>query len=183
MCSWNWRACVQQFSLPTNQSLVRGSYLLGRLCSSLWNWRTFFTCHYSSLPWPHLLTNLDRRPPWWSWLLTASLFLQLQLYCAPVRIFSTPAIQVCIKGWCWDDAVWSSYQSRAYLHVSMRKHLGFPLRRRSFSLSLKLGVLFWSSIPSSNLLGWSQLLMVFLTVREWVLVHWSPLCGSLPMLG
>ena len=40
-----------------------------------------------------------------------------------------------------------------------------------FSFFLKLGVLFRSLIPSSNLLRRSQLLVVFLTLQEWVLVH------------
>ena len=93
------------------------------------------------------------------------------------------AVQVCILGWHWNNAIWSSYQSRAYPRVSKRRHPGLPLRRRSFSLSLKLGVLFRSSIPSSNLLGWSQLLVVFLIVWEWVSVHWSPMCGFFSMLG
>ena len=149
----NLRAYVQQLSLPANQSSASGSYLWGRLCSSLWNRHTFSTYHYPSLPWPRLLANLDRRPPWWSRLLTASLLLQLKLYCVLVQIFSAFAIQVCILGWCWDDAVWFSYQSQAYPCFSRRRHIGLPLRRRSSSLSLKLGVLFQSSIPSSNLLG------------------------------
>ena len=153
MRPWNSKACVQQLSLSANQSSTRGNYLLGRLCSSLWNRRTFSTCHYSSLPWPHLLTNLGRRPPWWNRLLIASLFLQLQLYCALVQIFFASTVRACILGWHWDDAVWSSYQSQAYPRVSKQKHLGLPLRRRSSSLSLKLGVRFLSSIPLSNLLG------------------------------
>ena len=100
-----------------------------------------------------------------------------------VQIFFVSTIQVCILGWHWDDVVWSSYQSRAYPRVSKRRRPGLPLRRRLFSLSLKLGVLFRSLIPSLNLLGWYQLLVVFLTVWEWVLVHLSPMCGSLSMLG
>ena len=92
-------------AVGSNQSSTRGSYLLGRLCSSLWNRHTFSTCHYSSLPWPHLLANPDRRPPWWNLLLIAYLLLQLQLYCALVQIFSASAVQACILGWRWDNAV------------------------------------------------------------------------------
>ena len=152
MHPWNLRACVQQLSLPADQSSARKSYHLGRLCSSLWNRCTFSTCHYSSLPWLCLLANLDKRLPWWSQLLVVSLLLQLQLCCALVQILSASAVQVCILGWCWDNVIWSSYQSRTYPRASRKKHLGLPLRRRSSSLSLKLGVLFRSSIPSSNLL-------------------------------
>ena len=43
-----------------------------------------------------------------------------------------------------------------------------------------------SVVPIFNTLdeshGWSQLLVVFLTVWEWALVHWSPMCGSRQML-
>ena len=89
---------------------------------------------------------------------------------------------VCILGWRWDDAVWSSYQFWAYPRVPRQKHLGLPLKRKSSFLSLELGVLILSSTPLLNLLGWSQLLVVFLTVWGWALTRWSPTCNSPQML-
>ena len=182
MRPWNLRACVQQLSLPVDQSLARGSYPLGRLCLGLWNQRTSSICNYSFLPLPRLLANLGRRLSWWNQLLVASLLLQLLLCCTLVQIFSTSTVQVCTLGWRWDDTVWSSYQLQAYPHVSRRKHLGLPSRGKPSSLSPKLGVVILSSIPLTNLLGWPQLLVVYLTVRRWALVHWSPMCDSPQML-
>ena len=144
MRPWNLRACVQQFSLPVDRSLARGSYPLGRLCSGLWNQCTSSICHYSFLPLPHLLANLGRKLPWWNQLLVTSLLLQSLLCCALVQLFSISAVQVCTLGWHWDDAEWSSYQFQAYHCVSRRQHLGLPIRGKSFSLSPKLGMLILS---------------------------------------
>ena len=109
------------------------------------------------LPLPCFLANLGGRLPWWSQLLIASLLLQLQFCCALVQIFSTSDVQVCILSWRWDDAIWSSYQFRAYPCVSRRKHLGLPSRRKPSSLSPKLGVL----ILSIPMYGSPQMLRQF----------------------
>ena len=146
MHPWNSIACVQQLSLPASHSLAKGSCLLGKPYSGLWNRRTFSTYRCSFLPWPHVLANLDRRLSWWNQLPATSLLLQLQLCYVLVQIFFVSTVQVCILGWRWDDVVWSSYKSWAYPRVSKRRRPSLPLRRRLFSLSLKLGVLFRSSI-------------------------------------